>query len=134
MRAQVISEVRKLLSTRSIYLVTFAAIAINIISVMSVSGQSEQEFLRPLPEQQFFFLGTFIKLLLLVVGIRSVTDEYRFGTIVPTMLFARHRSTVILAKALVGTAAAGVVGLLAGGALVGAGSLMFSLEGYTLDL
>lgn len=134
MTAQLRSELRKVLSTRSVYLVTLAAVAINVISVFSLSGQSAADFAAPLPEQQFFFLGTFVKLLILMIGIRLVTDEYRFGTIVPTMLFAPRRRTVIVAKVLVGAAAGGVAGLLAEAALVGSGFLMFSIEGHTLEL
>jgi ABC-2 type transport system permease protein len=61
----------------------------------------------PLVEQEFLFLtGSIMWLFVLLLGIRSFTDEFRHGTIVPTLLSNPDRIRVLLAKVIVGVAIA----------------------------
>lgn len=132
MRNLLRAEAQKLTSTRSVYWLAAGVAAMSILSVVSISGQSPSEFAKPFGEQQFVFLGTFAKLLLVVIGIRVVTDEWRFGTIVPTFVAHPNRTEVIVAK----TAVAAVVGLIVAAlgqvALVGSAMVLFSVKGATL--
>jgi hypothetical protein len=102
------------------------------MSVLSVSGQSAAEYAKPLREQQFLFISTFSKVLLVVLGVRMVTDEFRYGTTMPTFTFTPRRSTVVAAKLIV----AGGVGLafsVAGYAvLLGTASIVFAAHGHAI--
>jgi ABC-2 type transport system permease protein len=132
MKEQLRSEVTKLRSTRSVYWVALAAVGMALMAVTAVSGQSAEELARPLWEQQFWFLGTFTKLLIVVVGIRIVTDEYRFGTILPTFVYEPRRWKVVVAKAIVGMGAGLIIAVIAQAALIAGGLIMFSLTGNEL--
>jgi ABC-2 type transport system permease protein len=132
MKAQLKSEVTKLRSTRSVYWVALAAVGMAVMAVSAVSGQTPEELARPMWEQQFWFLGTFTKLLIVVVGIRIVTDEYRFGTIVPTFVYEPRRWKVVLAKAIVGMGAGLIMAAIVQAVLVAGGLFMFSQAGTEL--
>ena len=128
------SEYRKLASTRSVYWLTAGVVALSMVAVFSASGQKEAEYLRDIGEQQFVFLGTFTKLLLIVLGIRSVTDEYRFGTVLPTFVAQPMRWKVLIAKAVVVAGAGALVALLGQVVMMGSAVGMFSAHGYGLEV
>lgn len=134
MKAQLISEVRKLASTRTVLWFVLGAIGLMIMSVLSVSGQFGPATERPLQEQQFFFLGTFVKLLIVVVGIRMMTDEYRFGTVVPTFTHSPRRSRVVAAKAIVGAVTGVLIAAIAMAILVGSALAFFAMNDATLEI
>ena len=128
------SEYRKLVSTRSFYWLTAGVIALSVIAVVSASGQGEGEWVRDLSEQQFVFLGTFTKLLLIVLGIRAVTDEYRFGTVLPTFVTQPVRWKVIAAKTVVMAGTGALVALLGQLVMMGSALVVFSMNGYGLEI
>lgn len=132
MKAQVLSEARKLLSTRTTYLFLAGAVGMSILAVTSVSGQPASEMAKPFEEQQFYFLYTFVKILIIVLGIRVVTDEFRYGTVMPTFTFSPRRLTVVGAKALVAAAAGTAIAIASLAVLVGSAAAVFSMNGATL--
>ena len=134
MKAQLVSEIRKLATTRTIYWFVVGAVGLMVMSVLSVSGQFGPETTRPLQEQQFFFLGTFVKLLIVVVGIRMMTDEYRFGTVVPTFTQSPRRTRVVAAKVIVGAGTGVAIAGIAMAALVGTALVSFAMNGATLEI
>jgi ABC-2 type transport system permease protein len=134
MKAQLSSEVRKLLTTRTIYWFVLAAVALSVMAVVSISGQPASEMERPFNEQQFLFLSTFVKLFIVVVGIRIVTDEYRYGTVMPTFTFSPRRGRVIAAKAIVGAIAGLIIAVIAEIVLVGTAAVVFSTNGADLAI
>jgi hypothetical protein len=103
-----------------------------VMAVLSVSGQPASEVAKPLDEQQFYFLSTFVKLLIVVVGIRIVTDEYRFGTVMPTFTVSPRRSRVVLAKAIVAAGAGLTIALISQVTLLGTAFGLFSMNGNEL--
>jgi ABC-type transport system involved in multi-copper enzyme maturation permease subunit len=129
MKAQLVSEARKLLSTRAVYWFLLGAMGLSVMAVLSVSGQPASEVAKPLHEQQFYFLSTFVKLLIVVVGIRLVTDEYRFGTAMPTFTFSPRRGTVIAAKAIVAGAAGVAIALISLATLLVTAFGLFAMNG-----
>ena len=109
MRNQIASEFRKLATTRSIYamLVGLAAVvALGVVAIVT-DGRSA-DLLAPLQRQAFLHASlTIVPLLGLLFGLRSFTDEFRYGSIVPTLLASPARRRVLGAK-LVATAGGGV--------------------------
>lgn len=69
-----------------------------------------------------------------LAGVLSVTAEYRFGTILPTMLASPTRWRVVGAKAAVGTIAGILLGLLAAGLALAAGSSVLTARGLDLSM
>ena len=132
MKAQLRSEFRKLLSTRTFLWLLVGAVGLSVMAVLSVSGQPASETARPFHEQQFMFLSTFVKMFVIVLGIRIVTDEFRYGTVMPTLTFSPRRGRVLAAKAIAGGAAGLVVGVLAQATLLGVALGMFNLQGQEL--
>jgi ABC-2 type transport system permease protein len=109
MRNQIASEVGKLTSTRSIYAMLAGLVAIVAIGVVATTTDGEPgSLIAPLEHQVFLNVSlTIAPLFGLLLGLRSFTDEFRFGSIVPTLLASPVRRRVLGAK-LAATAAAGV--------------------------
>ena len=126
------AEIRKLLTTRTFPLLVTGAVALCLLAVFTAASQDASEFAKPFNEQQFVFLSTFTRLLVVIVGIRMVTDEYRFGTIVPTFAFTPSRGRVIAAKVIVAALAGTVMAVIAQVALVGSAEFVFSSNGHDL--
>ena len=127
------SELLKLRTTRTAYFLLAGLIGLSVITVLDAGFVDTIE--KPFDEQAFvFFTAMLARVLIVIFGIRLVTDEFRHGTIVPTLLGSPHRSRVLAAKAIV----AGVAGLV-GAAIawtvmtVGA-TFIASAEGATLAL
>jgi ABC-type transport system involved in multi-copper enzyme maturation permease subunit len=109
MRREITGELLKLKTTRMAYWLGAAMLAIIALMVITNNSAVTREISKPLHEQQLYFFTVFLgRLMLLILGIRLVTDEYRHGTIVPTLLAVPNRRRVIAAK----VAAAVGVGLL----------------------
>jgi ABC-2 type transport system permease protein len=110
MRNQIASEFRKLATTRSVYLMLAGLIAIVGLGVVATTTDVEPgtSLLAPLEHQVFFNVSlTIAPLFGLLLGLRSFTDEFRYGSIVPTLLASPVRRRVLGAK-LVATAGGGI--------------------------
>ncbi len=103
------AEFRKLVSTRGTYGLALGALAIVAVATPSIVGDASLDQLaKPLHEQQVLFPVMFTRLFVLVLGIRAVTDEFRYGTAIPSFLAIPARHRVVAAKVLV-TAGAGLL-------------------------
>jgi ABC-type transport system involved in multi-copper enzyme maturation permease subunit len=113
MRNQIASELRKLTTTRSVYLMLAGLLAIVAIGTVAIVADTRPADLHgPLQHQAFLHVSlTIAPLFGLLLGLRSFTDEFRFGSIVPTLLASPVRRRVLGAKL----------------AAVGAGGLVLSL-------
>ena len=109
MRNQIASEFRKLTTTRSIYAMLAGLIVIVGLGVVATTTDGEPgSLLAPLEHQVFFNVSlTIAPLFGLLLGLRSFTDEFRYGSILPTLLSSPVRRRVLGAK-LVATAGGGV--------------------------
>jgi ABC-2 type transport system permease protein len=109
MRNQMASEFRKLTTTRSIYAMLAGLAAIVVVGVVATTAEGQPgSLLVPLQDQVFLNVSlTIAPLFGLLLGLRSFTDEFRFGSIVPTLLASPVRARVLGAK-LIATAGAGV--------------------------
>jgi ABC-type transport system involved in multi-copper enzyme maturation permease subunit len=110
MSDQIASEFRKLTTTRSVYAMLGGLAAIVALGVVAiVTGGGSTDLQAPLEQQAFLHVClTIAPLFGLLLGLRSFTDEFRFGSIVPTLLASPVRRRVLGAK-LVATAGGGVV-------------------------
>ena len=110
MRNQIASEIRKLTTTRSIYAMLAGLMAVVASGWWRSSPTPPSADLGvPLQQQPFLHVSLLIApLFALLLGIRSFTDEFRFGSIVPTLLASPVRRRVLGAK-LVAAGGGGVV-------------------------
>jgi ABC-2 type transport system permease protein len=128
------AEIRKLTTTRSALWLLVGSQILTIAAATTMSGQEAAELRRPFTEHQFFFLQTYVKLFVVVLGIRIVTDEFRFGTIVPTIVTARNRLRVLAAKTIIATGIGLVVGVLTQAVLFGTVKVFLASKGVELVL
>lgn len=112
MRDLVRAEILKLRTTRGAFLLLLGAVAINIFTVVAPGEDALREFAQPLHEQQaVLIVSMLMRILLLALGIRAVTEEFRHGTITPTLLATPRRQRLVVAKAI---AVAGAGAIFAG--------------------
>ena len=134
MRALIRSEFLKLRTTRTVYLLFAGIVAISIVTVLD-PNHSAATFDKPFNDQTFLlFTSMLTRLLIFVLGVRLITDEFRHGTIVPTLLAAPRRGRVVSAKAIVAGTAGAIGGAIAWFAMTGAAIVVASSEGATLTL
>lgn len=109
MNNQIASEFRKLATTRSIYaMLAGLAVIVGLGVVAIVTDTGAGDLAAPLERQAFLHLSlTIAPLFGLLLGLRSFTDEFRHGSIVPTLLASPDRRRVLGAK-LVATAGGGI--------------------------
>ena len=109
MRNQIASELRKLTTTMSVYAMLAGLVAVVAIGVVAiVAGGGSTGLRAPLEQQAFLHVSlTIVPMFGLLLGLRSFTDEFRFGSIVLTLLASPGRRRVLGAK-LVATGGGGV--------------------------
>jgi ABC-type transport system involved in multi-copper enzyme maturation permease subunit len=113
-------EMKKLLGCRSTWLIVGALLAVTLVATLQTAIASESG--KPLPERQGFFFATIqVQLFVLILGAKFVTDDFRYGSIVPALLAAPKRSRFVAAKLGV-LAVAGAVAATLATAFVLAGS------------
>jgi ABC-2 type transport system permease protein len=115
------AEFLKIRTTRSVYGLFAAMLALIALGVFTTKRSLIDEGIDPTPlvDQEFLFMaGSIMWLFVLVLAIRSFTDEFRHGSIVPTLLANPDRRRVLLAKVIV----------------VAATSLVFAAGAYAVAL
>ena len=114
MKDLIASEFTKIRTTRTVYWLFAAMLGLVAFGVVTTSHEQlgVEQFGSlgdqvPLVEQEFLFMtGSIVWLFVLLVGLRSSTDEFRYGTIVPALLANPARARMLMAKvAVVGTTA-----------------------------
>jgi ABC-2 type transport system permease protein len=94
------AELIKVRTTRTALALLAGMLTFIAIIVVSELGNSPEEWRSiPLVSQSFFVgAGSIMWLFVLVLGLRSFTDEFRHGSIVPTLLTNPDRCRVLGAK------------------------------------
>jgi ABC-2 type transport system permease protein len=110
MKGQIISELRKLTTTRTAYLLLAALVVVVGLGTVAVITDGPPTSVGVRLERQAFvnLVLSITPLFALLLGIRSFTDEFRFGSIVPTLLANPRRGQTLTAK-VVAAGAGGVV-------------------------
>lgn len=128
------AELMKIRSTRAApSLLVGAAVVVAFGAFGTVSSSAADDLSGPISDQPLFDVAAInLSLFAALLGVRSVTDEFRYGTIAWTLLAVRRRWTVIASKAVV-AGAAGVImaisSLLVGGT---AGLMVATAKGGNL--
>jgi ABC-2 type transport system permease protein len=134
MKNLVVAELAKLRTTRTPYLLLAGAVALAVTSVLD-PGRDATTFRQPFHEQTFVFFTSFlVRILVLVMGVRAITDELRHGTIVSTLVVTPRRGRVIAAKAVAVGAAGAVVAVAGWLAMTGAAAVVADMDGTVLRL
>lgn len=132
MKALLKSEFRKLRTTRTVY---GFLLAMGAVAGVTVIDAPKADIVDPLHEQQFvFFTGLLTRVLLLVLGIRMITDEFRHGTIVLSLLATPERLRVLAAKLLMAALTGAVLAAVAGAAMLLTALSIGSPSGIGLEL
>jgi hypothetical protein len=110
MMSQLRSELLKLRSTRTVGVLLLAAAAITLLGacVEALSPAHGELAGEETQRATFNAAGSTVVLLATLAGLISVTSEFRYGTIRPTLLFEPRRRVVLAAK----VAAAALTGML----------------------
>jgi ABC-2 type transport system permease protein len=137
MSSQLRAEILKQRSTRTDIGLLFSMFALVLFVVLlhgiglpgkNIAGRSDQVKL------VFGWAELLGSLFASLVGVLSITAEYRYGTIRPTLLETPQRRRVVAAKVFASMLIGVVFGLLAATAAVGAGSAVLAARGVELRL
>ena len=124
------AELFKLRTTRTSVAVALSLVAL-VVLVVLVSGFVQQPSVLAQRRDQFQLLadGSIASAFAALIGLLSVTTEFRHGTIRPTLLAAPGRTRVLLAKLAAGTIAGVMLGILGTALSFGLGRLTMSIRG-----
>jgi ABC-2 type transport system permease protein len=105
------SELVKLASTRMVLWLLLGSLAVTVLSTWStVANVGAENISGALREQMFYLLAAVnLPVFAVVLGIRSITDEHRYGTVVVSVLSQQRRGRLLVAKATIAAVAAAVV-------------------------
>jgi ABC-2 type transport system permease protein len=94
------AEVVKARTTRTAVALTVgAAVAVGLGTASMVLSQPAEQLGQGIHQQQFYFIASIaVTAFAAVLGVRSFTDEFRYGSIVPTFLLEPRRGKVLAAK------------------------------------
>ena len=108
MRGSLRAELLKLLTTRALYGLLVAEVAVVVLTAVSTVASAKPGALTGAIHDQVFFLLVVINvgLFSLIIGMRTVTDEFRHETIVHAFLADPKRRRTLVAKAASGGIAA----------------------------
>lgn len=131
MQALIRAEVVKLVTTRAFGNLVLAAVAVTALGAFSTIVTAHIESLEGYVHEQSFFMLASVDLALfaVVLGILGVTEEFRYGSIVPTLLVTPDRARVVAAKALTFAGAGAVLAFVALGAMVFVADLFLTARG-----
>lgn len=131
MRALLRAEVIKLASTNTVLGLVVGATAVAALGAVSTIMSARSEDLnRAVHDQPFFMLASVnLAMFAMVLGIRAFTDEFRHGTIVPTLVVVPDRRKVVVAKMATSAAAGAGLTAVAQVVMVALGLLLIGAKG-----
>lgn len=131
MRALLRAELIKLTSTKTaLALVAAATVVAGLGAVSTIMSSDSGDLGRAVHEQPFFMLASInLSMFALVLGIRSFTDEFRHGSIVPTLLVTPDRRKVVAAKTITSAAAGAGLAAVAHVVMLALGLVLIGAKG-----
>lgn len=114
------AELLKLLTTRAIYGLLAGEIGVVLLTTVStVMSAKSTSLTGPIHNQVFFLLVSInVGLFSLIIGMRTMTDEFRHSTIAHSFLSDPKRRRTIVAKGVTGAVAAASLALLSAAVMV----------------
>jgi ABC-2 type transport system permease protein len=136
MRELVRSEFRKIRTTRTVYGLLAGAVALVVLAAIgTVHDTGVAALSGPLHEAVFMHVLPFVPpVFLLSLGIRAFTEEFRYGSIVPTLLASPDRRRVLIAKLVVMTGAAVVFVIATSAVSIGLGTALAVAKGASITV
>ena len=135
MTDQLLSELRKMRSTRTNLGLLAGMIALILLTVLLNGFITKKPELAELKNQYAVLsAGTAAALFAALIGVMAITSEFRHGTIRPTFVVTPHRSRVLTAKVLASLLMGVLFGLAAIGLSLGLGYAILAARGITLEL
>ena len=93
------AELLKLCTTRTVYWLLTAMLLLVAFAILSESSNSDEQYVVALDDQRFLLHASMMPwLFTLLLGVRAFTDEFRHGSIMPTLLTDPDRRRVLIAK------------------------------------
>jgi ABC-2 type transport system permease protein len=136
MKNQIVSEYRKLTTTRTAWgllVGLLALVAVGVVGVMWDAGPAA--LAAPLGAGPFLSVALGVTwAFVMILGLRSFTDEFRYGSIVPTLLADPERRRVLAAKLVVTAGAATVFALAAAALSLAIGATWLVIEGVAIEV
>ena len=131
MRALLRAEFIKLATTKTVLALVVAASAVASLGAFStIMSAKTADLGRAVHDQPFFMLASInLALFALVLGIRTFTDEFRHGSIVPTLLVTPDRRRVVAAKVITSAAAGAGLASVAHLVMLGLALLLIGAKG-----
>jgi hypothetical protein len=126
MPAQLRSEIIKLLSLGFPYLVAMGTVALTaLLTWATIANMGASNMEGTATGQQFYVFATYVLAGSgALLGTKHTTNEFRYGSIVTTLLAAKSRLTALLAKAVVTGSVALLIGLVSVGVMFGLASAL----------
>jgi ABC-2 type transport system permease protein len=135
MRALLRSELVKVRSTRTSLGLLGAMIGLVLLLVLLYGlAVDSSELVKEQHQRVMLGLGLAGGFIAALIGVMSITTEFRHGTIRPTFVFTPRRGRVLAAKALVSVAVGAVFGLLTEALALGVGIGILYARGADLVL
>jgi ABC-2 type transport system permease protein len=135
MTNQLLSELRKMRSTRTNLGLLAGMVALILLTVLLTGLVTKKSELADL-ENQYSVLsaGTAASLFAGLIGVMAITSEFRHGSIRSTFLVAPHRTRVVAAKVLASLVMGVAFGFAAIGLSLGLGYAILDARGVTVAL
>jgi ABC-2 type transport system permease protein len=127
---QLKAELLKVRSTRTTVGLFVGLVLLTLLIVVLTGLLTHPDGLASRNDQRNLFLPGGVAIIFsALAGVLLLTSEYRYGTIVPTFLFAPRRARVLSAKLTAGALTGLVFGVAGVGLALGIGSLILSARG-----
>jgi ABC-2 type transport system permease protein len=114
------SELFKLRTTRTFYALLGASLALVLLPTIPVAAFVDFGDGSDSPvEILLFFLGGLVQTFALLIGVLAVTNEFRHGTITPSLLVAPNRLKLMSAKLVAALIVGLIMGIVSTGLIIG---------------
>jgi ABC-2 type transport system permease protein len=114
----VASELFKMRTTRTFYALMGASLALVLLPTIPVAAFVDFTGSDSPVEVLLFFCGGLVQTFALLIGVLAVTNEFRHGTITPSLLVAPERLKLMSAKLLASLALGLIMGIIATGLII----------------
>ncbi|HEX5898914.1 MAG TPA: ABC transporter permease [Solirubrobacteraceae bacterium] len=129
----VTAELFKLRTTRTFYGVVGGALAL-VFGIVIIAAATATWSPSDTPLRDLLGISGFAQVFALVLGILSVTSEFRFGTITPSLLLVPDRVRLTVAKLGASLATGLALGLVATGGAAAIGAAILNVRGIDTGL